>query len=801
MRCAVALLACAGCSPPEARPEPPPPIWVYAPAAMPVLGEPIARIGRSQPPQHVRSLGIAGTIAKVPLRLATPWAVPGEGAARALVYGMEGARSAIELIDVDAGRVVWRDNAACAGPVVGVTADAIVCADANGVRGVGLDGKAKWKVEQAFVAMTEDRVVMAGADEVVVLDAASGDEISRVKLPAGVTSDSVLASCGDAGRELFVAGQDGKLARVAEAKGGPAVAWAIPLGRIDAIDACTGDVVIVREAGVGGGALLAIERASGKLRGRVDDVLGYWRARDGSERIEVATTGGVRAWPRDLVGESQHVLVHVLGELLAERGELRLVRASPTTAVVLDRAGVRAYVPFAAMGAVLGDDAIVAASWTGAADTPVRRIGLPPRYRKELRLPGTRPPVAPPAELRDLPEVTPLRDDAVIAKPDTGMHGVLDVAIDPREGAVLYTLHVEGPDDERGTPGIAALDLAARAWRWQRARACGTGEAVGIAVARDVIACATRARGVPAATIVATTRDGAARWEWETDHLDRIDAAGEVVLAFDADRLVVLDAASGKPRWHVISDDGARVRAAAVALATGTIVVAYERNRVVARTLAGFPLWSIAVDGHVASIGRSAAGVLVTLEDGDAYRIALPDGDVHAMPGLNLEWRPAGDLVTASAPGGPIPGVPAPPAVAAPGRRPFVRRPVRRRPPPTAEDERPRLWTPIPPPPPLGDSWQLTLYELTGGLRARNDYGLFPPIAQARERGPAGSPIVVASSPGLVDVLVIDPRTGDPLRRVRLGEDVAPGLVFGTIVDGTPTAGAVLQGPLRVVVF
>jgi hypothetical protein len=60
---------------------------------------------------------------------------------------------------------------------------------------------------------------------------------------------------------------------------------------------------------------------------------------------------------------------------------------------------------------------------------------------------------------------------------------------------------------------------------------------------------------------------------------------------------------------------------------------------------------------------------------------------------------------------------------------------------------------------------------------------------------------VVASSPGLREVLVIDPRNGDPLRRVQLPEDAAPGLVFGTIVDGTPIAGAVLQQPLRVVLF
>lgn len=111
------------------------------------------------------------------------------------------------------------------------------------------------------------------------------------------------------------------------------------------------------------------------------------------------------------------------------------------------------------------------------------------------------------------------------------------------------------------------------------------------------------------------------------------------------------------------------------------------------------------------------------------------------------------------------------------------------------------MWTPIPPPPPLGDSWQYTLYELGGGLRARNDYALAPPVVPAAARGPAGSPLVVASGPDLREVMVLDVRTGDPLRRVQLPEDAAPGLVFGTIVDGTPVAGALLAAPLRVVLF
>jgi hypothetical protein len=113
----------------------------------------------------------------------------------------------------------------------------------------------------------------------------------------------------------------------------------------------------------------------------------------------------------------------------------------------------------------------------------------------------------------------------------------------------------------------------------------------------------------------------------------------------------------------------------------------------------------------------------------------------------------------------------------------------------------PPMSTPITPPPPLGDSWQLTLYELAGGLRARNDYALPAPVTPPAARGPPGSPLVVAYGPGLREVVVLDPRTGAPLRRVHLPDDAPPGAVFGTVVEGSPVAGVLLASPLRIVLF
>jgi len=767
----VCVPAVLGCDAPPPVSEPAPPRWVYAPGPAPIaLGELRGRFGRSQAPQVAPPAGITGA-PRSPLRLVTPFPVPGAGPARAILYGLDGAQSAIELVELDTGRVAWRTRA-CAGPVVGVVEQATICADGSEIRGIGHDGARRWARAATFLAITEDRVVASGerSGEVVVLDASDGEELARVALPRGVPTDAVLASCGDAGRELFASGQDGRLARITGAAGGPAIAWSVPAGTIAELDACTGDTVLVRLRAEPS-SLVAIARATGQVTGRVDGVRGMWPARDGSDRIELATSAGVARWPRDLAGAPEGLALPPLGELIAERGDRRLVRATEHTAVLLDREGVRAHLPFGWLGGALGEDAIVAATWTGSAGETVRRLGLPARHRRTLRL-ARREAVAVPAELRDLPALAPLPAGAAIARDGAAMHDVAAEALDPAEPAVVYAVTLERAAGDADAAGVASVDLARRAWRWWRGDGCGAGAPVALAAARDVVVCAARTASPPSATVTATGRDGAARWRWDGDNADGLSAAGAAILVHDADRLIVLDAATGQLRGRLASDDGAPVRAAALALGETTYAVTYERGRLVARLPeAGMlPVWSLAVDGVVRSIAPSMDGVLVELEDGDAYRIELGTAAVTALPGIGLAWRAHGDLVAGHTAGGPIP----PP--------------------------------PILPPIPIyeaspTDSFQYALYELTGGLRARSDYALFPPIEPAFARGPAASPLVVASGPGLREVLVLDPRTGAPLRRVQLPDEAARRLLFGTVVEGRPVAGALLPSPLRAVLF
>lgn len=781
-------------------------MWVYAPTPGTfALGAVNGRIGRSEAPQLPLAAGIDGAKGLTPLRLPTPWTVPGAGPARAVIYGLEGDQIAIELVEVDTGHLVWRDTTSCTGPVVGVTEKVIVCAVATGIRGVPLAGaragKGGWTQDGAFVAITDDRIVLAGAGEAIILDADDGNEVTRIKMPPGVGADTVIASCGDVGRELFATGQDGRLIRITDAKGGPAIRWTLPMGAILGIDACDGDSVIVHTPSesrepMAGLALVAVTRDKGVVTGRVDGIRGSWPARDGSARLEIATGDGVASWPRDLAGEPQGLPLPVLRELIATRGDQRLVRATPLTAVLLDRRGVRAYLAFNAMGAVLGERSIVGASWIGSATESVHRIGIPADRPRGFRLAAPHAGVAVPAELRDLPAPKPIDLASAIAKPDTAMHAVGPIAIDPYDPAVIYVVGLEREPDDRTPSTVARAHLGTRAWTWQRSDGCSEGTPIAIAVTRSVVACAANAghRG----TVRATTREGHASWEWQGDTVDTMEAAGDTVVVHVADRAIVLDASTGRVRAVIASDDGAPARVAVVELDDTTLVASYESGRIVGRVrrLGMLPAWSVAVAGVVTSLAPSGEGVLVELEDGDAVRIDARTAEATAIPGLGLRWRASGDVITGDTLGGPIPGVPAPPPVRVVRPLPYRRLPV-----PPRDPEAAPMSTPIPPPPPLGAAWQLTLYELAGAPRARNDYGLAGAVIMAHVRGPAGSPFVVAAGTGPREALVIDPRSGDPLRRVVLPDEALADGLFSTVVDGTPVAGTLLPGPLRVVVF
>jgi hypothetical protein len=489
-----------------------------------------------------------------------------------------------------------------------------------------------------------------------------------------------------------------------------------------------------------GGALVAVTRALGKQGNRIDSVRDVWPSRDDAQHLEVSTAWGVVRASHDLA-EQTVLPLPAMGPLIAAHGDRRLVRLTPGSAVLLDHRGVRAYLALPETSAAIGDDRVLAGD--RYFDLPEPWHGPPPRA-------GLAAPITLAAELRDLPPATPL--DLAHAVPlDGSDRTIVAAALIDRE-VVVATEH-----------RLVHLVLAPLAWRAPHL------------LAAPVTSLAASPDGVAYATATDVVIDN--EIESRHVHADHLETRAHATLVRSGSRTLVLD------------DDALLLGTLATSIATLTdtgLVISYERDRIVARLPHAWmlPVWSVAVDGVVASLERSGDGAIAILEDGDAYRIDR-DGRAAAIAGLGLGWRGEPDVVLGSAPGGPIPPNPIVPPVQPPELYK-----------PTDLEAAPAIATPWPPKysaPEMPASWELSIYELSGGLRARNDYPLTGPITPALRT--AGAPLVYRAGR---DVLVIDPRTGDPLRRVTLPEE-AP--VFSTIVDGKPVVGTILAAPLRAVMF
>ncbi len=791
----LALLALAACETPAAVVAEPDPRWTYPPPpsawppAVPRTGAPL---GRTEAPLLVASSGLTGT-PREPLRDVVIWSVPGDGPARAVIAGRTSPRATtetIDVIDVDRGHVLMRDSS-CRDRVVGVTARSVVCAGPGGAHAIPIDGGARWQTEATFVMQSEAGIVVVRGAEMAVLDPDTGDERARVVPAGGLATELVRAVCGTSGTERYgVRGGDVIRADAGVAK----PTWTVklgPLSRVRTLDACSGEHVLVDVDLGSRRSLVSIDRATGIVAGRVEDVLAWWRS-PRLDHLHVSLRDGVVEAPRDL-GVTTPTGLPRLGPLLAEHRDTRLVVATPGSAVLLgpDRT-VRFAV--AAESAALGDRYLVAATATPAPGRNVRRFVLPAATQDPLGLTHASEGVSVPAELRDLPE--PLPPGPAVSIDDSD-DAVLQVAM-ASDGRTAYVLLAGG--------GVVAIDVERRSRRWQGG-ACGgrreDGEARGaIAIAGSVVACAVSSG--TGATITAVRReDGARMWSRDIERVERLDGAGALVVASSSDRAIVLDATTGETIRHLASDDGGPPRVAVVEVGGETVIVSVERGSVVARLArrAMTALWVRAVDGVVRALSPSRDGVLVVLDDRDAYRLDAATGAVTMLPAIGVTWTPVDDVLAATTAGGPIPGEAPSPAVATAGRRiRALRRVVRRVLAPLDDPERPKLWTPIPAPPPAGASTQVTLHALDGGVRARNDYALIDATI-APHRYADTSPLVLVE-PGAADgqrALVLDPRRGDPLRRVVLpGETRA---VLSTTIDGTPVVAGILERPLRLLVF
>ena len=244
-------------------------------------------------------------------------------------------------------------------------------------------------------------------------------------------------------------------------------------------------------------------------------------------RLEVSTAAGVMLRARDAGARAvSRSPLPVLGELLAKRGDRRLVRATPPTAALLDRAACARTCRSRELGAVLGDDAMLAASWLGSHGRDRAPAAHPAAVsRARCASHATPDPViACPPSCAILPAAGELARRA-IAQPGAAMHAVAAIAL---------------AGERRSTPRRSSRSrrstaVRRRAVRSRRARVAMAARATAAAPARrsrsrsraSVVACA--ARGEQRQACARRRDDGAPRWEWRGDTVDGVIAAGDVV--------------------------------------------------------------------------------------------------------------------------------------------------------------------------------------------------------------------------------------------------------------------------------
>ena len=450
------------------------------------------------------------------------------------------------------GALLWRDDA-CDGPVVGVIGGAVVCSTVT-TRSRALAPRrqaARGSTTGRSRAMTAtSRGDRSGDGDSGVIEAATGAEVARVKLPPTVASSTIVASCGDAGRELSTRSDRTASSRMSSR--GRA-------GRGDVGDlarhARRGSKLLRRQRARharrrAGTSLIAIARDAGKQSPGASTACAATGPRaTAPTRLEVSTACGRRCCAsRDAASSSPRCRCRRSGALLAERGDRRLVRLTPSTAALLDRDGVRAYLADRPrLGAVLGDDRVLAGELARLACRPC--AGCASRRRIAARC------ASPDAGSRGRRRAArSAAGDAArsgTAKPAPRWHSVEAIALAgerlmPRRSRPIVDDRASG---SRGSICARARGVAARRrLRARHRRSRSRWRAT-------VVACA--ARGTQG-TVRATSIDEHAAVGMARRSVDDAIAAGDVVAVVDADRTHRPRRDDGHVLGELTSDDGGR---------------------------------------------------------------------------------------------------------------------------------------------------------------------------------------------------------------------------------------------------
>ncbi|HVK77104.1 MAG TPA: hypothetical protein VM734_27545 [Kofleriaceae bacterium] len=762
---ACALAACAADAPPVVP-------WLYD-APLPLAPRPptTGGFGRGVAPVVLAGAGITAArgaeVAGGPLSVEALLAAPADSAAaEAVAFGptADGTALGLDLIDVDAGVVRWRETATGLAPYA-ITPTMVVVGD--GGRLAGIDrarGGLRWQHAAVFRARDGELIAAGTARGIVLIDAATGELAAQLTPPAPAaaqagdppTDAAVVAVCATAAPHLY-AWHRGVLSRWDTDAGDQLVqAWAVPTPQPTRFDGCGATVLLA-----GGGEVRALDPATGATVGGPIAARDYWMAREG-DGVELATADGIERRDRRLEAPVR-LEAAVVDRLVARRGARRLAVARDGSLVLFDERGARAVdAGFGAAQAALGDHYLLAGPWTQPARTQTPRVarwalpGLDAVAAPNPVLP--RPLLGDPPHV-DLPAPTPLPDG--IARADAGAWAVGAAFVDPGDPERVYVGVLEASPTETSGGGLAAFDLHGDTWRWHARDACPPGTPVALAAAAEVVACG--ARGVTAGhggVRAVSRRDGATVWEWRGETVDAVLAAGgapgagDVVVVVAGARVVVLDGGTGAERATWRTSDNYWPRLAVVRRGGDTIIASYEHGRVVLRSvvLGLRPLAALEVRGTLAALLAIGDRIAAELKDGSLYFLT-DTGAAVAAGALDLGWAPAGDLAVAT-------GVAGEPTRGGAGMTGLVVG--------VPADGVPRVFAALPG---------------TG------------PLAVAGRGGAPGAPLVLTSGP-TSRAYVLD-AGGAPRAVLDLPPDAPRAPIVTTEVHGRPVVGVVLARPLR----
>ena len=746
----------------------------------PPAPKPLTRLGRGPGivyPTPVRlKLAKGVTPLDPPLRVDRVWSVPER--ALAVVSGRSKTGPTVQMIDMDSATIRWTDTKVCGTQVKHTLSDRILCAGWKGMVALDVDsGKELWRSELMFRTAWKRYAFAIDPKERAlgnVVDVQTGKVLVQTIAPKTETFDEVKRICpakNNKGFDVFAWSATGFLRRyhVPYERSGPVRArriWRRQLRRRPSkVDLC--DPVMLIEIPIPGRyarTLSALAKRSGKMIGQPLNTFGFWPAEKNGDLV-MSTGTGLQIRNRRLKLKKKLTKKRVGGRLVALWNKMRLVRSHAGTLLLMDQRGVHAWLaaPAFVERAVITSKRLLAGSWLSPPRSGAEQITLYdlPKTAKLTDFAALAPAPAPKrlvvSTTAQRVKAVPKGELSIKSRPGAGEHAVENVVLAKQ---FLFMATYEGrPGPTRGG-GIASYDIAKREHRWHVPDACGKhARVVALAVTDALAVCGSVSRYPKPGLITALEASNGRRlWQVKLPTVDRLYAAGSVVVASYGSRAAVLSAAKGEVIYHLSGDNNHQPRIVVTKVGKRTLVIAAERGGlIVARDpdAGGKAVWAVGIRGYLRRLQRTGKGLAATLASGELLLLNMEDGSASAATATAASWKIPGNASLMF-------------------------------------DDARGAW---------GDS-ALRALGNDGVERFRAAYTIEPPLYLATLRGePEKSPVVMLHPRGVRRVLIASPDKGILKAIYKLPQRAVRGGLFSSYLNGKPVAGVVVQKPLGVQFF